>query len=151
ACPVNYAHKHHLMAAELARVSGRPSEARDHYDRAIDLAHEHGYLQEEGLPQERAALFFLERGNARLPRHYMRDAYYPYGVWGASAKSDFLRRRYGHLLERETNGRTRSAAQKRGEARAFATTTTSELGDLDLATVLAATRAITRETDAGRL
>jgi predicted ATPase/GAF domain-containing protein len=149
ACPVNYAHKHHLMAAELARVTGRPSEARDQYDLAIDLAHEHGYLQEEGLAQERAALFFLEQGNARLAGDYMRHAYYTYDLWGATAKRDFLRRRYGHLLERETTSRAR-AAQSRSDSTTV-TTTTRALGDLDLATVLAATRAITRETDAARL
>jgi GAF domain-containing protein len=142
-CPVNYAHKHHLMAAELARVMGRPSEARDHYDRAIDLAHESGFLHEEGLAQERAALFFLERQSPRLAGHYLRDAYYTYDVWGATAKRDFLRRRYGHLLE--TSGRARAAR------RPSATATTSTLGDLDLHTLLAATRAITREGDPGRL
>ncbi|XXT20077.1 AAA family ATPase [Sorangium sp. So ce429] len=150
ACPVNYAHKYHLMAAELARVTGRVAEARDHYDRAIDLAHEHEYLQEEGLALERAALFFLELNNSRLAGHYLRDAYYTYGVWGSTAKRDFLRRRYGYLLERDAPGRARVMLQPRGEAKR-STTTTSELGDLDLGTVLAATRAITRETDLRRL
>ncbi|WP_437675651.1 AAA family ATPase [Sorangium sp. So ce131] len=149
-CPVNYAHKYHLMAAELARVAGRISEARDHYDRAIDLAHEHEYTHEEGLALERAALFFLDRGDTRLAGHYMRDAHYTYGVWGGAAKRDFLRRRYGYLLQREGTGRVRAAGQPRAEAKA-STTTTSEFGDLDLGTLLAATRAVARETDLRRL
>ncbi len=144
ACPVNYAHKYHLMAAELARVKGAYVEARDHYDKAIDLAHKHEFLHEEGLSEERAALFFLQHDNPRLAGHYMRDAYYTYGVWGSDAKRDFLRRRYGHLLEREARGRD-------GGARRSTTTTTSDLGDLDLSTVLAATRAVARENDAARL
>lgn len=147
-CPVNYAHKHHLMAAELARACGRLAEARDHYDRAIDLAREHEYTQEEALALERAALFYLEQRNPRLAGYYLRDAYYTYGRWGSAAKQGFLRRRYGYLLEREQGGRARGTAQTRASK---ATTTTSELGELDLGTVLSASRAIAGETDVSRL
>jgi predicted ATPase/GAF domain-containing protein len=152
-CPANYAHKYHLMTAELRRVSGRPSEARDHYDLAIDLARDSQYLHEEALAMERAALFHLERKNARLAGHYMRDAHYTYGLWGAGAKRDFLQREYGYLLQADTGAGPRVqllGRERGGEAIAKATTTTGEL-DVDLATVLAATRAVTRETDLGRL
>lgn len=147
-CPANYAHKYHLMAAELARVSSQVTEARVHYDRAIDLAREHEYAHEEALALERAALFHLEQRNPRLAGYYMRDAYYAYGAWGSKAKQDFLRRRYGYLLERERSTRVRRAAPIDKTA---TTSTTGDLGGLDLGTVLAATRAIARETDIDRL
>ncbi len=147
-CPANYAHKYHLMAAELARASGQLAEARTHYDDAIDLAREHAYTNEEALALERAALFYLEQQNPRLAGYYMRDAHYTYGRWGSTAKQDFLRRKYGYLLEREQARRARGTAQT---TRSKATTTTSDLGDLDLGTVLSASRAIARETDIGRL
>lgn len=152
-CPVNYAHKYHLMAAELARVSGRIREAREHHDLSADLARKHEYTQEEGLALERAALFYLEQKNQRLAGYYMRDAYYAYGRWGATAKRDFLRRHYGYLLEREREGsaRLRGTAQTKEGSSKKATTTTSDFGDLDLGTVLAATRAIAKESDLGRL
>lgn len=150
-CPVNYAHKHHLMAAELARVTGRIAEARDHYDRAIDLAREHEYTQEEALALERAALFYLEQKNARLAGHYMRDAHYTYGRWGAAAKQERLRREHGHLLESEGRRRSRGRAAAGDGAVARGTGTSSELGELDLDTVLSASRALARETDVGGL
>ncbi len=143
-CPVNYAHKYHLMAAEFCRVSGQIQEAREHYDLAVDLARKHEYTHEEGLALERAALFYLEQKNGRLAGYYLRDAHYVYGRWGASAKRDFLRRRYGYLLERETGPRNRIVTTTKK-------TTTSELGELDLGTVLAATRAIAKETDVRQL
>jgi predicted ATPase len=149
--PENYSHKYHLMAADLCRVTGRRQEAREHYDRAADLAREHQYTHEEGLAFERAALFYLERQNPRLAGYYMRDAYYAYERWGANAKLAFLRRHYGYLLERESSARARTAAQMSLAEPRSATTTASDLGDLDLGTVLAATRAIARETDVGSL
>jgi predicted ATPase/GAF domain-containing protein len=149
-CPFNYAHKFHLMAAELARVSGQPKDAREHYDIAVELARQNEFTQEEGLALERAALFYLEQRKPRLAGYYMRDAYYTYGRWGAAAKREYLRRHYGYLLEREQSTRARVTTQaKKGEIRRA--TTTSELDDLDLGTVLAATRAIAKETDVGRL
>ncbi|MEM9457851.1 MAG: AAA family ATPase [Myxococcota bacterium] len=139
--PTNYAHKFELMCAELCRVTGRAKDAREHYDRAIDRAREHEYTQEEGLALERAALFYHTRGNMRLASYYMRDAYYAFERWGATAKLEFLTARYGYLLQRERD-RARPTSQA-----TTATTATSNLRDLDLDTVLAANRAIASETD----
>lgn len=145
-CPTNYAHKHHLMAAELARATGQVAEARVHYDRAIDLAREHAFTQEEALALERASLFYLEQRSPRLAGYYMRDAYYAYGSWGSTAKLALLRRTYGYLLEGEPRARGLDTPRVRS-----AQTTTSDLGGLDLGTVLSATRAIAREMDIDRL
>lgn len=146
-CAANHAHKYHLMAAELCRVSGEYKEAREHYDLAIDLARKHEYTHEEALALERAAMFYLGHKNTRLAGYYMRDAHYVFGRWGAEAKRKFLRGKYGYLLERETTQRSRINTQTKSTATKKTTTTTSELGEFDLGTVLAATRAIARETD----
>lgn len=144
-CPENYAHKYHLMAAELARVVDQVGDARAHYDHAIELAREHGYIQEEALALERASLFYLAQRNSRVAGYYMRDAYYAYGAWGSKAKQELLHRRYGYLLERSHGGRAQATAQVPRHTTAVLTAT-SELGGLDLSTVLSATRAIARET-----
>lgn len=149
-CPFNYAHKYELMAAELCRVRGLDAEARDHYDRAIDLASKHEYTQEEALALERAALFYLDQKNTRLAGYFMRDSHYTYHQWGAMAKIEQQRREFGYLLER--NATVRSRARDRGRSRGTTTTTTtSEFEHLDIETVLSATRAIARETDIRRL
>ena len=147
-CRVNYAHKYELMAAELCRVRGLVAEARDHYDRAIDLASKHEYTQEEALALERAALFYLDQKNTRLAGYYMRDSHYAYHRWGAMAKTEHQRREYGYLLEREADARSRARG---GGRRTTTTTTTNGLEHLDIETVLSATRAIARETDIRRL
>ncbi len=142
ASPTNYQHKYHLMAAELCRVSGEVMEAWEHYDRAADLARRNEFVQEEGLAFERAALFHLERGSPRVASYYMNDAYYAFERWGATAKLGVLRRKHGDLLEDGRNQRNRPTALAEREL-----TASTGLGDLDLATVLAASRAITGEKD----
>jgi predicted ATPase/GAF domain-containing protein len=141
----NYAHKYHLMAAELCRVSGRTAEAKEHYDLAADLARAHEYTHEEGLAFERAALFYLEQGSSRLASYYMNDAYYAFERWGADAKLELLRKKYGDLLDHGRSHRARSPIRAT-KATERGTTTRGELGELDLATVLAASRAIAGET-----
>ncbi|MCY2989279.1 MAG: hypothetical protein NTY19_15600 [Planctomycetota bacterium] len=63
-CPDNFQHKYWLAAAELARLDGRPVAAMRLYDQAVEAAQAGDFLQWEGLANERAYGFWLERGNA---------------------------------------------------------------------------------------
>lgn len=96
--PMNFLHKFYLVEAECARVAGNENEARECYDRAIDLAREHGYVNEEALANELAAKFYLARGQERVALHYLRDAHYAYLRWGAFAKVKDLEAHYPQFL-----------------------------------------------------
>jgi len=96
--PMNYLHKFYLVEAERNRVHAKFSAAADLYDKAISLAKENEYINEEALGNELAARFYLEnksRGNAE---RYMTDARYCYLRWGALAKVKDLDMRYPELL-----------------------------------------------------
>ncbi|MEG3877332.1 ATP-binding protein, partial [Microcoleus sp. herbarium7] len=96
--PMNYQHKADLVRAEQHRVLGRKFEAADLYDRAISLAKENGYIQEEALANELAAKFYLDWGKEKVAAGYMQEAYYCYARWGAKAKVVDLETRYRQLL-----------------------------------------------------
>ncbi|MDB9512030.1 AAA family ATPase [Kamptonema animale CS-326] len=96
--PMNYLHKWCLVEAQKHRVLGEKAEAIDLYDRAIALAKEHGYIQEEALANELAAKFYLDWGRQRIAGDYMIEAYYAYARWGAKAKVADLEKRYPQLL-----------------------------------------------------
>ncbi|MFZ2654252.1 MAG: AAA family ATPase [Victivallales bacterium] len=85
-CPDNFEHKYLLASAELARIDGRPVEAMQLYDEAVDAARAGGFLQWEGMANERAHSFWLECGNERLSHVYWQQAYVCYNRWGAIAK-----------------------------------------------------------------
>ncbi|MEH2265420.1 AAA family ATPase [Nostoc sp.] len=97
--PMNYLHKWHLIEAEKQRVLGNKAEALEHYDRAISLAKENAYIQEEALSNELAAKFYLDWGKEKIAQVYMQEAYYCYAKWGAKAKVEDLEKRYPQLLQ----------------------------------------------------
>lgn len=107
ACSANFLHKYLLVAAEMARLRARVSEAMALYDQSIQAAHEHGYGQKEALASELAARFYLAQGRGKIAQVYLRDACRAYARWGGAGKVRQLQKNYPHLLsancgERET-------------------------------------------------
>ncbi len=96
--PMNYLHKYYLVEAEQHRVIGKFFEAMELYDRAISLAKENEYINEEALANELAANFYLEWGKQNIAQTYLTNAYYCYSRWGAKAKVTDLASRYTQLL-----------------------------------------------------
>nr|WP_242046191.1 MULTISPECIES: PAS domain S-box protein [Calothrix] len=96
--PMNYLHKFHLVEAEKARVLGQFFEAEEFYERAIALAAENEFIQEEALAYELAAKHYLARGRSKIAQTYMKEAHYCYDRWGATAKVKDLEERYPQLL-----------------------------------------------------
>lgn len=70
----------------------------EQYDRAIALAKENQFLNEEALADELAAKFYLDWGKEKIAQVYMTEAYYCYARWGAKAKVVDLETRYPQLL-----------------------------------------------------
>ena len=101
-CEENFAHKHFLIEAEIARLGGNTDRALELYDRAIASAREHRYVQQEALGNELQAKFWLAKGKKDLAAHYLSKAHYLYGLWEATAKVKDLETRYGHLFSGST-------------------------------------------------
>jgi len=90
ASPINYAHMHLLVEAELARAEGRDGDARGLYERAIAAAVDHRLLRDEGIACELAARFHEGIGGGDLAQHYLRRAHRAFLRWGALAKVEAL-------------------------------------------------------------
>ncbi len=137
--PMNFAHRHALVAAEQARVAGRQREAREYYDRAVALAHEHGWLNDEALAYELAGQFYLELKLGQFAQLCLHNAHYAYSRWGAQAKAQDLANRHPRIfLSTEM-------------ASGLVVTTTRTSSALDLASVLKASQAIAGELVLKRL
>ncbi|BAU64892.1 ATP-binding region ATPase domain protein [Stanieria sp. NIES-3757] len=96
--PMNFQHKYELVEAEKARVLGQYWQAMEYYDNAIAIAREQGYLQEEALAAELAAEFYFFFGKDRFAKEYLREAYYAYVRWGATAKVRSIETRYPDIF-----------------------------------------------------
>jgi PAS domain S-box-containing protein len=97
-CPENFEHKYRLAAAELARLDLRPAEAMGLYEQAIDGARAGGFVQWEGVANERAARFWQEQGHGRLAQMYWQQAYGCFERWGATAKLQAMETEYRQWL-----------------------------------------------------
>lgn len=136
-CPANFANKHALVAAELARIEDRPLDAMRLYEDAARSARENGYIQNEAIANETAARFYLGRGLPTAATAYLREAKQGYAQWGADGKVAQIEQRYGHLLEPRPAQAT-AAIVARAE-------------QLDLMAALQASQAISREIVLSRL
>jgi PAS domain S-box-containing protein len=108
-CPENQAHREALVAAELARLQGHPTEAMRLYDVAIKLAKENGFIQIEAIAAELAAKFYLALGAETAARSYLRRARARYDEWGAVAKTLQIDARHTDLIERDLVDTSRSS------------------------------------------
>ncbi|MCK9687108.1 AAA family ATPase [Scleromatobacter humisilvae] len=98
-CPSSFAHRHALVAAELARLDGRGMEALRLYEQAIRAATDNGFVQDRALSCEFAGAFCLSQGLASAGRAHLRDARRSYLLWGAHRKVALLDDRYPGLGE----------------------------------------------------
>jgi predicted ATPase/signal transduction histidine kinase/CheY-like chemotaxis protein/tRNA A-37 threonylcarbamoyl transferase component Bud32 len=139
-CPANFLHKYLLVAAEIARISDQWREAFALYDRAIESAKEHEFVQNEALGNELAAKFWLSQGKKDFAKPYMRKARQSYQIWGAVAKVRDLETRYPEFFPS-----TKSPTGSTTTTTISTTSGTSKGEMLDLAAVMKASLALSGE------
>jgi PAS domain S-box-containing protein len=128
-CPQNFEDRAALVAAELARIEGRPLEAMDLYERAIVSARANGFAHNEALACELAARFYAARGLEGVAHHYLGNARRGYLRWGADGKVRQLDQLHPRLRQDErTPGLTG--------------TIETPVEQLDLATVIMVSQAV---------
>ena len=127
-CPSTFRDKYLLAAAEFARIEGRDLDAMRLYDDAIESAHENGFVQNEGIACELAAIFYLKRGFERIAKSYLRDARNCYVDWGALGKAKQLDELYPCLEEQEPERAARTIG--------------APVDQLDLVAVVSASQAV---------
>jgi PAS domain S-box-containing protein len=137
-CPATFANRVALVSAEIARLEGRELDAERLYEEAVRQAHEHGFIQNEGLAFELAARFYAGRGLETIAHAYLRNARYCYLRWGAEGKVRQLEQSHPQL-------RVESAP-----ASATATFGAS-IEQLDVGTVVKASQAVSGEIVLSRL
>ncbi|MGD8836274.1 MAG: serine/threonine-protein kinase PknK, partial [Desulfobacteraceae bacterium] len=98
--PPNFADKHALLSAEIARIEGRETEAMRLYDQALGSARDNDFVQQQALAAEVAARFYKAQGFEKIAETYHRDAHAGYARWGAHAKVRQLERLHPPLTDR---------------------------------------------------
>lgn len=97
-CPENFQHKSLLIKAEQCRRNGQILAAMDLYDRAIELAQDNEFIQDQALANELAAYFYLSLGKEQFAKIYLSHAYAGYDRWGAKTKLQDLETKYTQYI-----------------------------------------------------
>ncbi|MBD2007172.1 MULTISPECIES: AAA family ATPase [Cyanophyceae] len=137
-CPENFLHKYLLIAAEMARISGKTQEAMELYEQAIKSAKENEYIQNQAIANELAAKFYFDKGFDIIAKAYLMEARYGYTKWGATGKVKELNTNYPNLLYRATGVKATSTTYS-------IATSSEDAGVLDLNTVVKASQALSGE------
>jgi hypothetical protein len=127
-----------MVDAEVARLEGRELDAERLYEQAIRLARKHGFIQNEGIANEIAARFYAARGLDTIADAYLRNARECYLRWGALGKVKQLEQLHPHLWQEPASLRSDN-------------TTGTLIEQLDLATVVKVSQAVSSEIDLKKL
>ncbi len=110
ACPANSRYRYYLVEAELDRFQRRNKDAETHYNRAIELAHQQGYIQDEALAYELFAQYWQEQKQQDIAAFYLKKSAQTYQAWGAKRKCEQLYTQYPDLFAED-----RQEAQQKKE------------------------------------
>jgi predicted ATPase/class 3 adenylate cyclase len=145
ASPENHHHRYLLVRAELLRVLGKPNEALALYEAAIDHASATGYIQDEALACELAGRCCLAFDRPNLAEHYLRSAHQLFRSWGAGAKVSHLEECFPQFLSAKSRRQKQSLHTLHTGGITTTTTSGGDAAELDLATILKASTAISGE------
>ena len=95
--PENCLNKVSLLEAELAAMQKKESHAKAFFQRAISLSKKHGFINEEAIACERAAMFYLDLELIQDATKLLLQSFDCYKVWGANSKMSHLIQRYPFL------------------------------------------------------
>jgi len=102
--------QHHMLlllrAEQLSLTSKSVDQVRKAYDSAVAAAGRLGFQQNQALANERAGIYFLDKGDSSWARTYLSRARELYEAWGSRSKLKHLSAKYEALLisSSETTG-----------------------------------------------
>ncbi|HEV7607826.1 MAG TPA: AAA family ATPase [Steroidobacteraceae bacterium] len=137
-CPENFRSGEALIGAEIARIEGRELDAERLYEAAIRSARENDFVPYEAVAQELAGRFHAARGFETIRDAYLRNARANYLRWGAHGKVRHFDQKYPHLA---------APMQASGSAHTIG----APMEQLDLATVMRMSQAVSAEIEFDRL
>lgn len=147
--PSNHMHKMLIIQAECERIKGNNAEAGTLYERAVSLASDSGFLQDEALANELMAKFYSEKNLHEMATACMSRAHWCYTMWGAVAKARDLEKRHRRIIHEIVDVSESISPIDEGTEKLYAREDISKT--LDMMSVMKASQAISGEIVLSRL
>ncbi|MCG8685624.1 MAG: AAA family ATPase, partial [Desulfobacterales bacterium] len=147
-CPANFIHKQELMQAMMYQVEGKADKASAYFRKSVDHASENQYVNDKALACEMAGRFFIASEEQVQAKKWLLKSHECYLEWGALAKARHMEETYStpKITFTDSPG---LEFQSQASAQYFNVNVDPDLiadHDLDVHTVLNASRAIAAET-----
>lgn len=143
----NFEHKLLLVEAEFFHIEGDDVQATKFYEKAVDLAEENDFIGDAAVISEETSRFYSRLGNTKMMLFYIKEALYYYEKWGAKGKVK--------AINEIINALYLKYPKFKDKERVFSNNVKSsiynELNNIDLNTVIEASRAISSEIELGQL
>lgn len=144
--PENYLHKATILRSQIALATNHLDESRVLVDTAISQAGRQGFIHEEALAYELAALAYIRFGRQDLGKYYLNIAFNLYQEWGAKAKLDQLLESFPqYFTEVKSPNRSRTHYST-----SYASSSISGL-QLDVDTIIKASLTLSSEVELSKL
>lgn len=145
--PSNFYNKYVFVQAQMAQIEGNYLEAMDLYDIAIEESRKQGFVFENALVTESAALFYEKINKPKIAQIHWQEAHQLYNIWGATKKVEQLQKKYNYLLKgkldyQSNNTTFKSSAQQTSIASTKSTTISDSL---DFDTLIKASQMLSQE------
>jgi class 3 adenylate cyclase/GAF domain-containing protein len=148
-CEIGFKHRRLLVEAEWERTTNPGPGTLTRYAEAIAAAQESKVVSEEALANELAGRYLVDLGMSKAAAPYLAQARYVFGQWGAAEKVRLLDEEFGALTARAESASAAWRAETLGSTMKESSQRTG--GELDLASLLKSSRAISGEIVLDRL
>ncbi|MEM7184439.1 MAG: hypothetical protein AAF518_26315, partial [Spirochaetota bacterium] len=154
-CPENFSFLYSLVAAEKANVEGRYLDAIQLYEKSIASADKYAYTNYAALANELAGKFWILQDNQTVASVYLTRSYELYQKWGAVVKCEHFQENYSNYIQKKylaSDSVSSTDFEKTISSTTYSNTNTSTYSDyLDLASILKASQAISKEIEYSKL
>ena len=143
----NFKHKLLLVESEVLEIYVNNFEAAKTYEIAVNLATKNDFWGDAAVISEETSKFYSRLGNIKMTLFYLKEALYYYEKWGAKGKvnaiNDIIKDIYLKFPEFKDKERVLISNCERNSY--------NELNNIDLNTVIEASRAISSEIELDEL
>ncbi len=141
--PDNYNCFYYAVKAEISAIKGKHAKALDYYNRAVDSAKNSGFLQYEGIINERRGYLYSSIGHDSVAEFCFMETVRCYRSWGALNLAVVVAEKYEEIIP--AFGSKSIYSGDRDEERTATESTTKPGKALDLISVIRASQTISGE------
>lgn len=143
----NFEHKLLLVEAEIFHIEGDDVQAAKFYEKAADLAEENDFIVDAAVISEETSRFYTRLKNTKMELFYLKEALYYYEKWGAKGKVNEINEIINDIYLKYPRFKDKdNFLSSNSQSNIY-----NELGNVDLNTVIEASRAISSEIELGQL